>query len=161
MKRVVIGLVGVIAIVVLSAAIAQLFGPSTPAYTVPEVQAGLWRAPRAWMGRTVTIQGWILEGGNTDCTAPIAARCRTTWVRISPSTSSISTSPPFDVAIPRHIQPESLYASQLLVFLHRLPLVGTFIPPLVGSRTVRVRLASPPAACWPGDSLCIEGISIP
>jgi hypothetical protein len=77
MKRLVIGLLGlVLAAIVLGALLGRLL-PSQQAYTVAEVQAGLQHQPQAWSGRTVRVRGWLAGWASTACVrTPTGLKCR-------------------------------------------------------------------------------------
>ncbi len=67
MKRILIGLLMVVAVAGVVTALMGRVIPSAQVYAVAEVQAGLHRNPRSWVGRTVLVHGWAWQwmGGSS------------------------------------------------------------------------------------------------
>lgn len=159
MARPLLVLAVVAALVVAAIVMAvSLAASARTVYTVAEVEARLRADPAAWAGRTVLVRG-ELETLAVGCGANVPGdSCQPIrWQEIQevdpPPSHTLSwlvlRSAAGRLAAPAH-GPDGL-----LLFLHRLPLIGRFVPSPWGdgASVVRLRLLTPhrPAFLAPGS----------
>ncbi len=174
MKRRTAVAVAVLAMVGLLGAVVALRFPSERAYTVAEVQAGLRANPRAWVGHTVLIEGWLL-GRGAECRTPHCTYPRWTavpecddrcaaWEELGVASASGCVvgrrcpdwhGQPLILAYAASPLPSSSLLYDVLGLLSQVPVVGSLSPAPQLIRQYRVRLLAPTSCheqLMPGDS---------
>jgi len=166
MKRTLVGGVGTLLLLGLVA--GPLLGLGTSAsrvYTVDEVQAGLHRQPRLWIGRTILIRGWSNSWGGTGCpvpprNTPISSplSCGAAWLMLTPTFPYTGSAP-----LLRHGPDLTRLDLPLSVGmgLHTLPVVGPTLFRWSGSRMVRVTLTTSNGVLCGGPPPCPGGVQAP
>jgi hypothetical protein len=114
-------------------------------YTVAQVRAGLALNPRAWIGRTVLVRGTVVAMAFACPDAP-GFRCTPIqWDELDP-----------DVPGPQPLILVPAPADPVLAVLHRLPLLGPFLPlppPLrAGPGVYRLHLRAPSTCLFPSSN---------
>jgi len=153
LKRVVSGVLCLIAVAILAGRGAALATPSPPVYSVEDVQVGLQRNAGAWIGRTVLIRGQDVEMGITCASSSktcyrlpgkpdllVASPDPRTWTRVSRVTPPLVLIRRDGARVPVETPP-----SAVAVRLSHLPFLGALIPASLLERgaVYRVRLRAP------------------
>ena len=168
-KRVIIVLLCLIIVAALAGAVVGLVSPSSGVYSVDEVQAGVQRNPRAWVGRTVLIRGWSNSSSGAGCApsrpnsranslSPFKS-CKQSWLLLTP-TFPFSGPATFPVLLPPSGPDLTAINSDvdLGMDLHMLPVVGPTLFRWSGSWTLRVRLTTDTPSC---DNMPPCGVLVP
>ena len=182
-----VALVGLGAGAIIIPALAPRAAAAPSVYPLAQVLTGLQRQPRAWVGRTVYVRGWIVGTGayNVCANGRVASSCPlSTWIYLNLRETHHSYS--FDGGPPvASVSPDGAPELRLLsatpnvwvwnkwllrVRVTRLP-DGLYTLPVVGSlvarafpprdtdeRVARIRLSSPSACPGSAPTICPDGV---
>jgi len=177
--------VGAGAIIIPAMAPRTAVGPSV--YPLAQVLAGLQRQPRAWVGRTVYVRGWIVGNGayNICAHGRVAPSCPlVTWVYLAPQDThhgySVSGGPPVSSVSPDGAPELSAVSASpnatvwnawlppvqvptLPDGVYTLPVLGSFLsgafpPRWSDARLAHVRLLSPSTCPRTASAICPTGV---
>jgi hypothetical protein len=138
--------------------------PEGPIYSVSQLEAGLAKQPRQWVGRTIRVRAAI---GGLDCPAGCTYQTRPTWDGLQRGEwlLELKDSDTNSVVLTSSLAPTTLVMapqsrSRLLDALNHVPFLETLIPgqrvAWYGRTVYRLRIQARP--CTVGHTLCYEGI---
>lgn len=174
---------GAIAIPALASRAAA--GPSV--YPLAQVLTGQQQQPRAWVGRTIYVRGWIVGNGayNVCTNGRVASSCpRASWIYLAPQEThhsyGFSGGPPVASVSPDGAPELSVLSATPNVWiwdkqlprvrvtrlpdgLYTLPIVGSLVahafpPRYTDERVARIRLSSPSACLGSAPTICPNGV---
>lgn len=182
-----VALVALGAGVIIIPALAPRAAAGPAVYPLAQVLTGLRQRPRAWIGRTFYVRGWIVGNGayNVCANGRIALSCPlATWVYLAPQEThhayTVGGDPPVASVSPAGAPELSLLSAtpNVMVWNTWLPPVrvttlsdGLYTLPVVGSlaarafplrytdeRVARIRLSSPSACPGSASTVCPDGV---
>ncbi len=138
MKRELVVAVGLVLIASTVTAVVGHANPAAPIYSLAQVQAGLYRNPQAWAGRTVRVRAQMETLDGNETAQPLSSRPSPydNLLSMPPgSRMEIILGPPFS----SHADPSASYpavslfvgprvADPLRSALRRLPVIGRMVP---------------------------------